>query len=134
MLPSKRHYVQPATTIHCPLDHLRMSFHARNRAYRCNLRGCPVAYAPDAGYYRIQDQGDAIAREIFYALAAICLCERDDSHPLYIQDYVASRKVRFWACPVDACDYEASQRLEKIPDGWRTCGSFEHTKPVRIRR
>jgi hypothetical protein len=132
MLPSKSHDCQPAT-IHCPLDHLRMSFHAASKAYRCNLRGCPVAYAPDKGYYRIQDEGDAYAREIFYAQAAICLCESDDAHPLYIQDYVASRKVRFWVCPVKVCGYEASQRLEKTTDGWRTCGSFEHTKPVRLR-
>jgi hypothetical protein len=132
MLPSKSQYFQPAT-IHCPLDHLRMSFHAPSRSYRCNLRDCPVAYAMDKGYYRIDDEGDIHAREIFYAHAAIYLCENDDTHPMYIQDYVASRKVRFWACPVRGCAYEVSQRLEKTPDGWRTCGFFEHTKPVRLR-
>jgi hypothetical protein len=133
MLPSKSLHSQPAT-IHCPLDHLRLSFHAASETYRCNLRGCPVVYALDKGYYQIQDEGDEYAREIFYAQAAICLCDSDDSHPLYIQDYAASRKVRFWACPVQGCGYEVSQRLEKTQDGWRTCGFFEHTKPVRIRR
>jgi hypothetical protein len=132
MLPSKGQYLQPAT-IHCPLDHLRMSHHAPSRTYRCNLRGCPVVYSIDAGYYRIEDQGDAHAREIFYAQEAICLCENDDAHPMYIEDYVINRKVRFWVCPVRGCGYEVSQRLEKTLDGWRTCGSFEHTKPVRIR-
>ena len=132
MLPAKSPYHQPAT-IHCPLDHLRMRFHPGVGAYRCNLPGCPVAYAPDQGYYRVQEAGDVIAREIFYAQTAICLCENGDSHQLYIQDYVAGRKVRFWACPVRSCGYEVSQRLEKTADGWRTCGSFEHDKPVRIR-
>jgi hypothetical protein len=133
MLPAKSPYYQPPT-IHCPLDHLRMRFRPDMNTYRCNLSGCPVAYAADKGYYRIQEAGDVIAREIFYAQAAICLCENDDLHQLYIQDYVASRKVRFWACPVRTCGYEVSQRLEKTSDGWRTCGSFEHHKPVRIRR
>jgi hypothetical protein len=133
MLPAKSPYDQPAT-IHCPRDHLRMRFHAGSNAYRCNLPECPVAYAPDTGYYRIQEARDAIAREIFYAQAAICLCENDDLHQLYIQDYVTGRKVRFWACPVRSCGYEVSQRLEKTAAGWRTCGSFEHDKPVRLRR
>jgi len=132
MLPSKSYSCQPAT-IHCPLDHLRMSFHPGSQTYHCNLHGCPVAYTLDKGYYRIPDEGDTYAREIFYAQAAICLCESDDRHPMYIQDYAASRKVRFWACPVPPCGYEVSQRLEKTQDGWRTCGSFEHTKPVRLR-
>jgi hypothetical protein len=132
MLPSKSYSFQP-TTIHCPLDHLRMSFDTATRAYHCNLHDCPVAYSVERGYYRIPDEDDAYAREIFYAHAAICLCESDDRHPLYIQDYVASRKVRFWACPIRACGYEVSQRLEKTADGWRTCGFFEHTKPVRLR-
>jgi hypothetical protein len=133
MLPAKSQCHQPAT-IHCPLDHLRMKFQARINAYRCNLPGCPAAYAPDKGYYRIQEAGDATAREAFYAQAAICLCENDDFHQLYIQDYSASRNVRFWVCPVKVCGYEVSQRLEKTADGWRTCGSFEHKTPVRMRR
>ncbi len=132
MLPTKRALPQPST-IHCPLDHLRMRFIPAIDAYRCNLSGCPVAYAADKGYYRILES-DPAARESFYAQAAICLCEGDDLHPLYIEDYVVSRKVRFWVCPVPACGYEVSQRLEKTPDGWRTCGSFEHTKPVKLRR
>jgi hypothetical protein len=132
MLPSKNYSFQPAT-IHCPLDHLRMSFDPGSQAYHCNLRGCPVAYTLDKGYYRISDEDDAYAREIFWTQAAICLCESDDAHPMYIQDYAASRKVRFWACPAQGCDYEVSQRMEKTADGWRTCGFFEHTKPVRLR-
>jgi hypothetical protein len=132
MLPSKN-YLLPPVTIHCPLDHLRMSFDATTQAYHCNLSGCPVAYSVDKGYYRASNEDDVCAREIFYAHAAICLCESDERHPLYIQDYVASRKVRFWACPVRACAYEVSQRLEKTADGWRTCGFFEHTKAVRLR-
>jgi hypothetical protein len=133
MLPAKSQYYLPGT-IHCPLDHLRMKFQASVNAYRCNLGGCPAAYAPDKGYYRIQEAGNATAREAFYGQAAICLCENDDVHPLYIQDYSASRKVRFWVCPVRGCGYEVSQRLEKTAEGWRTCGSFEHQAPVRIRR
>jgi hypothetical protein len=133
MLPSKGQYIEPAT-IHCPLDHLRMTFDPGSGAYYCNLRGCPVAYTLGQGYYQVPDAGDPYAREIFYAHAAICLCETDEAHPLYIEDYVINRKVRFWMCPVRGCGYEVSQRLEKTQHGWRTCGSFEHTKPVRIRR
>ncbi len=110
-----------------------MSFHPGSQAYHCNLSGCPVAYTLDKGYYRVSDEGDEFARENFCAHAAICLCESDDLHPMYIQDYSASRKVRFWACPESGCGYEVSQRLEKTTDGWRTCGFFEHTKPVRLR-
>ena len=132
MLPTKRTYLQPSS-IRCPLDHLSMRFITAIQAYRCSLSGCPVAYAVDKGYYRILET-DPGARESFYAQAAIVLCENGDLHPLYIEDYVATRKVRFWVCPVPACGYEVSQRLEKTHDGWRTCGSFEHTKPVRIRR
>jgi hypothetical protein len=133
MLPSKGYSFQPAT-IHCPMDHLRMSFDRACNAYFCNLRGCLVAYSLETGYYLLPDAGDEYAREIFYAHAAICLCDSNERHPLYIQDYAVNRKVRFWACPVPGCDYEVSQRLEKTLDGWRMCGSFEHTKPVRIRR
>jgi hypothetical protein len=92
-----------------------------------------VAYSMERGYYRIDDENDPHVREIFYGQEAICLCETDEAHPLYIADYVASRKVRFWACPVHGCGYEVSQRLEKTADGWRTCGFFEHTKAVRLR-
>jgi len=133
MLPSKSYYSQP-TTIHCPMDHLRMTYDPGLRAYYCNLRGCPVAYSLEHGYYQLPDAGDPYAREIFYAQAAICPCGSDDTHPLYVQDYVASRKVRFWACPVRGCDYEVSQRLEKTQEGWRMCGAFEAHKPIRIRR
>jgi hypothetical protein len=133
MLPTKRAHFQP-DTIHCPLDHLRMRFHAESNVYRCNLSGCPIAYAPGEGYCRIQGDDEQEAREAFYAQAAICLCENDDFHPMYIEDYVAARKVRFWVCSVRTCGYEISQRLEKTANGWRTCGSFEHTKPVRLRR
>jgi hypothetical protein len=133
MLPSKGYSLQPAV-IHCPLDHLRMTFDPGTKAFYCNLRGCPVAYTLDRGYYQLPDAGDDYAREIFYAHTAVCLCDTDEQHPLYIQDYVASRKVRFWACPMRNCGYEVSQRLEKTADGWRMCGSFEHSKPVRIRR
>ena len=132
MLPIKGHYYRPPAIIHCPVDHLRMTFHPAINAYRCNLPRCPVAYTPDKGYYRIFEE-DAQSRELFYAQTAICLCENDDSHSLYIEDYVIGRKVRFWVCPVRACGYEVSQRLEKTSDGWRTCGSFEHTKPVKLR-
>jgi hypothetical protein len=132
MLPAKSPHYAPVT-IHCPLDHLRMRFDTRSGAYRCNLPGCPTAYAPEKGYYRVHEEGDEQAREAFYGQAALCLCENDDSHRLYIQDYAASRKVRFWMCPVRTCGYEVSQRLEKTADGWRTCGWFEHKTPVRIR-
>jgi hypothetical protein len=132
MLPSKSQYRQPVT-IHCPLDHLRMTFDARSGTYRCNLRGCPVGYSLQKGYYRITDEDDPYAREIFCAQSAICLCETDDAHPLYIQDFVANLKIRFWACPVRSCDFEVSQRMEKTQDGWRTCGFFEHSKAVRLR-
>ena len=80
-----------------------------------------------------KDEDDPYAREIFCAQSAICLCETDDAHPMYIQDFVANLKIRFWACPLRSCDYEVSQRMEKTQDGWRTCGFFEHTKPVRMR-
>jgi hypothetical protein len=133
MLPKKRERYQPAT-IHCPLDHLRMSFQAAASLYCCNLRGCPVLYTPDKGYYRIHEDGNAQAREAFYAQAAICICATDDVHQLYIEDYVASRRVRFWVCSIRSCGYEVSQRLEKTLDGWRTCGSFEHQTPVKLRR
>ena len=133
MLPTKRAYVQPAT-IHCPLDHLRMHFVPAIQGYRCNLSSCPVAYTPEEGYYRVYEHGDLVARESFYAQAALCLCESDDLHALYIEDFVPNRKVRFWVCPFTSCRYEVSQRLEKTSDGWRTCGSFEHTKPVKLRR
>ena len=93
------------------------------------MSGCVF---PGTRVYQLPDAGDEYAREIFYAQLAICLCPTDDAHPLYVQDYVASRKVRFWACPVHGCDYEVSQRLEKTPDGWRMCGSFEAQKPIRI--
>jgi hypothetical protein len=116
------------------MDHLRMTWDAGTRTYYCNLSGCPAAYSLERGYYQLPDAGDEYAREIFYAHLAICLCPTDDAHPLYVQDYVASRKVRFWACPVHGCGYEVSQRLEKTPDGWRMCGSFEAQKPIRIRR
>jgi hypothetical protein len=111
-----------------------MSYHEPSGGYRCNLAGCSAAYKPEKGYYRWPEEDDEHAREIFYAQEAVCLCENDESHGLYIQDYVASRKVRFWACAAKDCDYEVSQRLEKTAEGWRTCGWFEHTKPVRIRR
>ncbi|SRR5882724_3874560 len=133
MLPSKGLYFAPAI-IHCPADHLRMSFRPRTNAYGCNWPGCSVEYSLEKGYYRLQEQGDAAAREVFYGQEALCLCEKDDLHPLYIEDFVTNRKVRFWVCPVRACGYEVSQRLEKTADGWRTCGSFEHTKAVRMRR
>jgi hypothetical protein len=133
MLPSKGLYFAPAI-IHCPVDHLRMSFRPAMNGYRCNWSGCPVAYSLESGYYCVQEQGDAAAREVFYGREAICLCEKDDLHSLYIEDFVANRKVRFWVCPVRGCGYEVSQRLEKTADGWRTCGSFEHTKAVRMRR
>ena len=132
MLPRKSDYFHPGT-IHCPLDHLRMTFQPNLNIYRCNLPGCPVAYAPDRGYHRVPDRDDAPALEAFYAHAAICVCENSDAHHLFIEDYVAARKVRFWACSSRSCGYEVTQRLEKTFDGWRTCGSFEHTKPVKLR-
>jgi hypothetical protein len=133
MLPSKGLYLQPAT-IHCPVDHLRMSFRPSINAYRCNWPGCSATYSLEKGYYRVAEEGDVVAREAFYGREAICLCEKDDLHQLYIEDFVANRKVRFWVCPVRGCGYEVTQRLEKTPQGWRTCGAFEHTKAVRIRR
>lgn len=133
MLPSKGLY-SPPVTIHCPVDHLRMSFRPAVNAYRCNWPGCPATYSLQKGYYRLPEEGDAAAQEAFYGQEAICLCEKDDFHRLYIEDYVANRKVRFWVCPVRGCGYEVTQRLEKTPQGWRTCGSFEQTKAVRIRR
>jgi hypothetical protein len=133
MLPTKSPYFLPAT-IHCPLDHLRMHFDPSTRVYRCNLSSCNVAYAPSRGYYRVGERPtNTQTHESFYGQAAICLCENDDQHPLYIEDYVVARKVRFWACPVRSCGYEVSQRLEKTESGWRTCGSFEQSKPVKLR-
>jgi hypothetical protein len=113
---------------------LRMSFRAGVDAYRCNWPGCPVGYSVEKGYYRLPDGGDAKVREEFYGREAICLCEKGDFHHLYIGDFVAGRKVRFWVCPVRGCGYEVSQRLEKTVDGWRMCGSFEQSTAVRIRR
>ncbi len=133
MLPSKGLYLPPAI-IHCPVDHLRMSFRPRLNAYRCNWPGCAVAYSLEKGYFRSHEEGNAAAREAFYAQEAVCLCEKDDLHALYVEDFVANLRVRFWVCPVRGCGYEVSQRLEKTAQGWRTCGSFEHTKAVRIRR
>jgi hypothetical protein len=133
MLPAKSPYFLPAT-IHCPLDHLRMHFDSATRGYRCNLSSCGVTYAPSRGYYLIGEgsvQGQT--HESFYGQAAVCLCENDDQHPLYIEDYVVARKVRFWVCPVRSCGYEVSQRLEKTLTGWRTCGAFEQNKPVKLR-
>jgi hypothetical protein len=132
MLPSKSLYLQPAT-IHCPVDHLRMSFRPGINAYRCNWPGCSVTYSLEKGYW-VAEEADVVAREAFHGREAICLCEKDDLHRLYIEDFVANRKVRFWVCPVRGCGYEVTQRLEKTPQGWRTCGAFEHTKAVRIRR
>ena len=133
MLPHKSLFLPPPI-IHCPVDHLLMCFRAGMKVYGCNWPGCAVLYSFEKGYYRLQEDGDAKAREAFYGREAICLCERGDFHPLYIEDFVANRKVRFWVCPVRGCGYEVSQRLEKTADGWRTCGSFEHTKAVRMRR
>jgi hypothetical protein len=133
MLPSKGQHLQPAT-MHCPVDHLRMSYRPGINAYRCNWPGCSVTYSFEKGYYRVAEQGDVVAQEAFHGREAICLCEKDDLHQLYIEDFVANRKVRFWVCPVRGCGYEVTQRLEKTPQGWRTCGAFEHTKAVRIRR
>jgi hypothetical protein len=133
MLPSKGLYLPPAT-IHCPVDHLRMTFRPGVNVYRCNWPGCPVAYSLETGYYRLPEQGNMSAREVFYGEQAICLCEKDDAHQLYIEDFVTNLRVRFWVCPVRGCGYEVSQRLEKTADGWRTCGSFEQSKAVRIRR
>ena len=93
-----------------------------------------MTYSLQKGYYRLPEEGDAAAQEAFYGREAICLCDQDDLHRLYIEDFVANRKVRFWACPVRGCGYEVTQRLEKTSQGWRTCGSFEQTKAVRIRR
>ena len=133
MLPSKGLYLPP-TIIHCPADHLRMSFRPGVNAYRCNWPGCPVVYSLENGYYRLPEEGSVVAREAFYGREALCLCEKDDRHWMYVEDFVANLRVRFWVCPVRGCGYEVSQRLEKTSDGWWTCGSFEHTKPVRIRR
>jgi hypothetical protein len=88
----------------------------------------------EKGYYRALEERDTAEQVAFWGREAICLCEKDDTHRVYIEDFVANLRVRFWVCPVRACGYEVSQRLEKTPDGWRTCGSFEQTKPVRIRR
>jgi hypothetical protein len=110
-----------------------MQFDSMTGVYRCNLPGCTAAYAPNRGYYLPRHEGDSEARELFYAQAAVCLCENDEQHPIYIEDYVIARKVRFWVCPARSCGYEVSQRLEKTATGWRTCGSFEHTKAVKLR-
>jgi len=131
MLPKKDY---PPAIIHCPLDHLRMDFHAKLGVYRCNLPGCPLAYTSEQGYFSIADISGSQARESLYAQAAICLCEHDDSHSLYIEDYLAARRVRFWVCPVRSCGFEVTQRLEKTRSGWRTCGSFEQSKPLRLRQ
>jgi hypothetical protein len=131
MLPHKSLFYAP-TAIHCPLDHLRMTF--RSGAYRCNWPGCPMAYSMEKGYHRVGEEGDAKKHEELYALEAICMCDRADFHQLYIGDFAAGRKVRFWVCPVRGCGYEVSQRLEKTETGWRTVGSFEHTSAVRLKR
>jgi hypothetical protein len=133
MLPIKSVYFPPET-IHCPADHLRMSFRAGVEAYRCNWPGCLVTYSVEKGYYLLKREGDAKAREEFYAREAICLCEKGDFHHLYIGDFVDNRKVRFWVCPVRGCGYEVSQRLEKTETGWRMCGAFAQHTAVRIRR
>jgi hypothetical protein len=133
MLPSKSLYFAP-TIIHCLVDHLRMSFRPGSNAYVCNLPGCPVAYSLEKGYYRVPEAGEAAAREAFHGREAVCMCEKDELHQLYIEDFVANLRVRFWVCPVRGCGYEVSQRLEKTAVGWRTCGSFEHAKAVRMRR
>jgi hypothetical protein len=133
MLPHKSLFYAPST-IHCPVDHLRMTFRSGTNVYRCNWPGCPIAYSLEKGYYRVSEDGNATKREELYALEAICLCEKADFHQLYIGDFVTGRKVRFWVCPVRGCGYEVSQRLEKTDVGWRTVGSFEHTSAVRIKR
>src|ERR1700733_4106035 len=111
MLPSKGLYSPPAI-IHCPVDHLRMSFRPRLNAYRCNWPGCAVAYSLEKGYFRSHEEGSVGAREAFYGQAAVCLCEKDDLHALYIEDFVANLRVRFWVCPVRGCGNGVSQRLE----------------------
>jgi hypothetical protein len=130
MLPRKDY---PPPVVLCPRDHLRMDFHPKANAYRCNLPGCPLAYATDKGYFSVEQDGDAEARNSLYAQSALCLCENNESHHLYIEDYVVARRVRFWVCPVHSCGYEVTQRLEKTSHGWRTCGSFEQSKPIRLR-
>ena len=133
MLPQKSLFYAP-TTIHCPLDHLRMTFRSGVNVYRCNWPGCPMAYSMEKGYCRTGEEGDAKKRVELYGQEAICLCERADFHQLYVADYAAGRKVRFWVCPVRGCGYEVSQRLEKTENGWRTVGSFEHNSAVRLKR
>ncbi len=132
MLPRRNDYLLPAA-VHCPQDHLRMLFDAREKRYRCDLPGCFAAYTPELGYHRLDEPFDAHAREIFHAQAAVCVCEHSEAHQLYIDQFVPARKVRFWACPFRGCGYEVTQRMEKTSDGWRTCGSFEHSKPVKLR-
>jgi hypothetical protein len=114
-----------------------MEFQTRLNAYRCKLPGCRVAYSIERGYFLVDQKGQCVssrpARDILYAAAALCLCDNDDGHSLYIEHYAAARRVRFWRCPVRDCGYEVSQRLEKTHLGWRTCGSFEQPKAVRVR-
>ena len=88
MLQHKSLY-SPPPVIHCPVDHLRMSFRPGANVYRLNWPGCPVVYSLEKGYYRLQEEVDAQAREAFYGQEAICVCERGDFHPLYIEDFVA---------------------------------------------
>jgi hypothetical protein len=133
MLPSKGLYLLPVT-IHCPVDHLRMGFRPDTNAYRCNWPGCRVAYLLEKGYYRAPEERDMVAQVTFWGREAICLCEKDDAHRMYIEDFVTNLRLRFWVCPVRGCGYEVSQRLEKTAAGWRTCGSFEQNRPVRMRR
>jgi hypothetical protein len=137
MLPRKNYPHHAPAIVRCPLDHLHMDFQSKLNAYRCNLPGCRVAYSTDHGYFLVSSNGNPAAslqsHVPLYAQAAICLCENDETHPLYIEDYVATRRVRFWVCPVHSCRYEVSQRLEKTDVGWRTCGSFEQSTPIRIR-
>ena len=75
MLPQKSLFYAP-TTIHCPVDHLRMTFRAGVNVYRCNWPGCPMAYSMEKGYFRAGEEGDAKKREELYGQEAICLCER----------------------------------------------------------
>ncbi len=93
-----------------------------------------MAYSLEKGYFRTGEDGDARKRQELYAQEAVCLCEKADFHQLYIGDFAAGRKVRFWVCPVRGCGYEVSQRLEKTESGCRTVGSFEHSSAVRLRR
>ena len=89
-MPSKGLYLPPPI-IHCPVDHLRMSFRPGMNAYRCNLPGCAVVYSLENGYYRLPEEGDVAAREAFYGREGLCLCEKYDWHWLYVEDFVANR-------------------------------------------